>query len=86
MCLRVRDLGPGVAPAQLPHLTQACYRPDEARSRSAGGVDLGLYLYLCRLVALPHRGRLDLRDATPGLAVNLWLPQVLPASAAAATT
>ncbi len=72
VCLRVRDHGPGVSPAQLPHLTEAFYRPDEARSRSAGGVGLGLYL--CRLVALSHGGRLDLRNAAPGLEVSLWLP------------
>ena len=82
--LRVRVQGPGVAPAQLPHLTEAFYRPDEARSRSAGGVGLGLHL--CRWVALSHGGRLDLRNATPGLEVSLWLPQMLPAPAAAATT
>ncbi len=72
VCLRVRDLGPGVAPAQLPHLTEAFYRPDEARSRSAGGVGLGLYL--CRLVAESHGGSLRLRNAQPGLEVSLCLP------------
>ena len=72
VCLRVRDLGPGVAPAQLPHLTEAFYRPDEARSRSAGGVGLGLYL--CRLVAESHGSSLRLRNAQPGLEVSLCLP------------
>ena len=72
VCLRVRDLGPGVAPAQLPHLTEAFYRPDEARSRSAGGVGLGLYL--CRLVAESHGGSLRLRNAQPGLEISLCLP------------
>ena len=42
--LCVRDLRLGLAPAQLPHLTQDFNRSDEARSRSAGGVNLGLYL------------------------------------------
>jgi len=84
VCLRVRDHGPGVAPAHLPHLTEAFYRPDEARSRGAGGVGLGLYL--CRLVALSHGGRLDLRNAEPGLEVSLWLPLGSPAPAAVATS
>ena len=79
VCLRVRDQGPGVAPTQLPHLTEAFYRPDEARTRSAGGVGLGLYL--CRLVALSHGGRLALRNTAPGLEVSLWLP-CLPTSPA----
>ena len=67
--LCVRDLRLGLAPAQLPHLTEPFYCPDEARSRRAGGVGLGLYL--CRLVALSHGGRLDLRNAAPGLEVSL---------------
>ncbi len=70
--LRLRDFGPGVADAQLAHLAEAFYRPDEARSRSAGGVGLGLHL--CRLVAQAHGGRLVLRNARPGLDVGVWLP------------
>jgi len=70
--LTVRDHGPGVDEAQLPHLGEAFYRPDAARTRSAGGVGLGLYL--CRLVAQSHGGRLHLHNAAPGLAVSLWLP------------
>ena len=68
----VRDFGPGVAAEQLPRLADAFYRPDAARSRSAGGVGLGLYL--CRLVAQAHGGKLVLRNAEPGLAVELRLP------------
>jgi CheY-like chemotaxis protein len=48
------------------------YRPDVARTRSAGGVGLGLHL--CRLVALSHGGTLQLGNAAPGLEVSLWLP------------
>ena len=84
VCLRVRDLGPGVAPAQLPHLTEAFYRPDEARSRSAGGVGLGLYL--CRLVAESHGGSLRLRNAQPGLEVSLCLPLIPGAVGVAGVT
>lgn len=72
VCLTVRDFGPGVAEAQLPHLAEAFYRPDTARTRSAGGVGLGLYL--CRLVALSHGAELQLHNALPGLAVSLILP------------
>ena len=76
--LTVRDHGPGVEEAALQRLGEAFYRPDAARTRSAGGVGLGLYL--CRLVAQSHGGRLHLQNAAPGLAVSLWLP-VLPAPA-----
>jgi len=71
--LSVRDFGPGIDPALLPQLAEAFYRPDAARTRSAGGVGLGLYL--CRLVAQAHGGRLLLADAQPGLRVELQLPR-----------
>jgi signal transduction histidine kinase len=69
--LTVRDHGPGVPDDQLARLTEPFYRPDVARTRSAGGVGLGLYL--CRLVAQSHGGSLVLRNAAPGLeAVVRW--------------
>ncbi len=70
--LKVRDHGPGVPEDQLPHLAQAFFRPDSARSRNAGGV--GLDLYLCRLVAQAHGGTFAVRNAKPGLAVTVTLP------------
>lgn len=70
--LSVRDHGPGVPPEHLPHLAEAFYRPDSARTRAAGGVGLGLHL--CRQVALAHGGTLTLRNAGPGLAAELRLP------------
>jgi signal transduction histidine kinase len=68
----VRDHGPGVPGAQLGQLAQAFYRPDSARTRAAGGVGLGLYL--CRLVAQAHGGRMTLENARPGLRVRVELP------------
>jgi signal transduction histidine kinase len=82
--LTVRDHGPGVDAAQLGRLGEPFYRPDAARSRSAGGVGLGLYL--CRLVAASHGGRLQLRQAAPGLAVSLCLPVVPPVPRAPTST
>ncbi len=71
--LTVRDHGPGVDAAQLPLLAQAFYRPDSARARATGGVGLGLYL--CRLVAQAHGGAMSLRNAQPGLEVEIRLPR-----------
>lgn len=68
----VRDHGPGVPEDQLAHLGQPFFRPDTARTRSAGGVGLGLYL--CRLVAQAHGGSLAVRNAQPGLSVVVSLP------------
>jgi signal transduction histidine kinase len=69
--LQVRDFGPGVEADQIARLAQAFYRPDSARQRSTGGVGLGLYL--CRLVAQAHGGRLELSAAEPGLSAALQL-------------
>ena len=73
LTLTVRDHGPGVDDAQLPLLAQAFHRPDSARQRATGGVGLGLYL--CRLVAQAHGGSLNLRNARPGLQVEVRLPR-----------
>jgi len=70
--LRVRDHGPGVPEEQLALLAQAFYRPDSARQRATGGVGLGLYL--CRLVAQAHGGQMAMRNAAPGLEVDIMLP------------
>nr|WP_245638699.1 HAMP domain-containing sensor histidine kinase [Hydrogenophaga palleronii] len=69
--LEVRDHGAGVPEEQLPQLGQAFFRPDSARTRSAGGVGLGLYL--CRLVAQAHGGTFVVRNARPGLSVTVTL-------------
>jgi signal transduction histidine kinase len=70
--ITVRDFGPGVDPAALPHLAEPFYRPDAARERATGGVGLGLYL--CKLVAQAHGGNLAVRNALPGLEVSVVLP------------
>lgn len=70
--LEVRDYGPGVPENALPHLAQPFYRPEAARSRSAGGVGLGLYL--CHLVVHAHGGHLSFENASPGLRVSVQLP------------
>ncbi|SCK35891.1 Signal transduction histidine kinase [Variovorax sp. HW608] len=69
--MEVRDFGPGVDAAQLDRLTEPFYRTDSARQRATGGVGLGMYL--CRLVAEAHGGRLSVRNAAPGLAVTAAL-------------
>ncbi|AYQ27490.1 MULTISPECIES: cell wall metabolism sensor histidine kinase WalK [unclassified Polaromonas] len=69
--LEVRDFGPGVDPDQIERLTEPFYRTDGARQRATGGVGLGMYL--CRLVAEAHGAQLQVRNAAPGLAVQvLW--------------
>ena len=66
--ITVRDYGKGVDEGVLANLAQPFYRTDSARQRSTGGVGLGLYL--CRLVAQAHGGRLEFENAHPGLKVT----------------
>jgi signal transduction histidine kinase len=42
--LSVRDEGPGIAPADLPHIFERLYRGDKARGSKIGGYGLGLSL------------------------------------------
>ena len=70
--LSVRDHGAGVSEPQLAQLAEPFFRTDAGRQRSTGGVGLGLYL--CRLVAQAHGGRLILRNAHPGLVVTATFP------------
>ena len=72
--LGLRDHGPGVADEQLSRLGEPFHRPDAARTRSAGGVGLGLHL--CRQVAQAHGGELRITHARPGLeVVMVWVPR-----------
>jgi signal transduction histidine kinase len=72
LSLEVRDYGPGVPADQLPYLGEAFYRTDAARTRTQGGVGLGLYL--CKLVVKAHGGQLSIDNANPGLSVSVFLP------------
>jgi signal transduction histidine kinase len=72
LSITVRDFGNGVEESVLQNLAQPFYRTDIARQRSTGGVGLGLYL--CRLVAHAHGGRLEFTNAHPGLKVTVTIP------------
>jgi signal transduction histidine kinase len=72
LTITVRDYGSGVDDSVLANLAQPFYRTDSARQRSTGGVGLGLYL--CRLVAQAHGGRLEFANAHPGLKVTATIP------------
>lgn len=69
----VRDFGKGIAPEQIIHLTEPFYRVDAARQRQTGGYGLGLYL--CRMIAEAHGGRLTIEsEVGRGSVVTVRLP------------
>ena len=70
--ITVRDHGPGVPEELLPNIFEPFFRVEGHRSRSSGGIGLGLAIAR-RAVAL-HHGRITARNAAPGLAVTIDLP------------
>ncbi len=58
--LCVRDEGPGIAPENIPRLTERFYRVDVGQSRAKGGTGLGLALV--KHILARHRGRLEVQS------------------------
>lgn len=68
----VRDHGRGIAAESLPHLTEAFWREDKARSRALGGAGLGLTL--CQKIAALHGTKLHFESRQgEGTAVSFVL-------------
>jgi signal transduction histidine kinase len=71
--LEVRDRGEGIAAEHLSQISEPFFRPDSSRQRHTGGFGLGLYL--CRLIAEAHGGRLEIESAPGvGTCVRVLLP------------
>lgn len=79
--LRVRDHGPGIPKEHLPRVTEPFYRADPARSRSTGG--LGLGLYLAKRIAEAHRGSLVIEsELGHGTLCTVTIPDFVATEAA----
>jgi signal transduction histidine kinase len=72
--LSVEDDGPGVAAADLPHLTDRFYRGESSRTTPGNGLGLSLVSAVAEL----HRATLDLNAMKPGLRVTLSFPASWP--------
>ncbi|MFE7524827.1 HAMP domain-containing sensor histidine kinase [Kitasatospora sp. NPDC057542] len=75
LVLTVADRGPGIPPAELPHLFDRFYKADKARARSEGS---GLGLAIAQENARLHGGLIEAANAPSGGAVfTLVLPRGL---------
>jgi signal transduction histidine kinase len=76
--LQIRDHGPGISREHLSSISQPFYRADPARSRSTGG--LGLGLYLARRIAEAHNGSLVIEsELGQGTLVTVTIPDFVVA-------
>ncbi|MBP6440421.1 MAG: HAMP domain-containing protein [Caldilineaceae bacterium] len=62
----VADNGPGIPPADLPHVFDRFYRGDRSRNRATGGTGLGLAI--ARQLVEAHGGRIWVDSPPPGAA------------------
>ncbi len=68
----VRDHGPGVPDELLGAIFEPFFRVEGHRSRSSGGIGLGLAI--ARRAIELHQGRIVARNATPGLLITIEIP------------
>ena len=80
--ISVRDRGPGVPADDLSNIFKPFFRSDESRTRSTGGVGLGLAI--AERAIQVHDGSIWAENADPGLRVCLRLPLIRAAELAAA--
>jgi len=75
--LLVCDHGEGIAAKHLAQISEPFYRADSARQRNTGGFGLGLYL--CKLIAEAHGGKLKIASKLgQGTEISVILPQRKP--------
>lgn len=71
--IEIKDYGEGIAEQHLQHLCEPFYRVDSSRQRQTGGYGLGLYL--CRMIAEAHGGKLKIKsEIGKGTLVIILLP------------
>ena len=59
-CYSVQDTGIGIAPQDIPRLTERFYRVDKGRSRSTGGTGLGLAI--TKHIVVRHNAELQIQS------------------------
>ena len=74
--LQVSDHGPGIPPAELPHIFERFYRGARARASETPGTGLGLAL--SQAIVQAHGGRIDAANALEGGVIfRISLPRIV---------
>ena len=74
--VEIKDHGIGMEPDEIPHIKEAFYRVDKARSRALGGTGLGLAI--CeKIVKLHHAELTFVSEPGKGTDVRLYFPQTV---------
>jgi signal transduction histidine kinase len=77
----VRDFGPGITPAAMPHLFKRFYRVDDPTGKGIDGMGLGLYI--SRIIVEGHGGTIQVASQLEeGCAFTFNLPRAATGSAA----
>lgn len=76
--IHVRDAGPGIPPADLPHIFTRFYRGDQSRSLQGNGLGLSL----AQAFAKAHGGGITVKSGTAGSTFTVHLPRTRGASLA----
>lgn len=67
----VRDEGPGLSGEEQRHIWDRFYQVKGITDQSGSGVNLGLGLYICRVIIERHHGEVGV-ESTPGLGSTFW--------------
>jgi len=81
--IAVRDHGPGIDPADLPHLFERFYRGAGAKARSSG---TGMGLWIARGLLAAERGQVWAENRTDGAEFTIAIPAALPANTPSSLT
>jgi len=75
--IEVIDQGEGISAEHLSQISEPFYRADSSRQRNTGGFGLGLYL--CRLIAEAHGGKLNIQsEVGTGTHITVHIPRQPP--------
>ncbi len=73
--LSVRDTGPGIPAADLPHIFSRFYRGDRSRLRDRPSRGTGLGLAICQSIVAAHSGRIEVESIVDkGTTMTVILP------------